>query len=85
MTGEIVGFSPISVIDDGEHDLKGGAVLIHQTSLLGCVDPKSKVVAPVGIVVEQTQYDLDGPRLVGRVAHSNNHSTNPRSPVARST
>lgn len=50
-----------------------GAVLTHQTSLLGCVDPVPKVVAPVGPVVEQAQCDLGGPRLVGRAAHSNTY------------
>ncbi len=48
-----------------------GAVLTYQTSLLGCVGPGPKVVAPVGPVVEQAQCDLGGPRLVGRAAHSN--------------
>jgi hypothetical protein len=41
-----------------------GAVLTHQTSLLGCVGPGPKVVAPIGPVVEQAQCDLGGPRLV---------------------
>ena len=47
----IVGFSPTSVIDDGEHDLKdGGGPHPYQTSLLGCVGAGPKVVAPVGLV-----------------------------------
>lgn len=43
--GEIVGFSPISIINDGEYDLKGGAIITHQTNL--CVGPGPKVVAHV--------------------------------------
>ena len=51
----IVGFSPTSIIDDGEYDLKVGVVLTHHTSLsglLGCVGSGSKVVALVWPVVE---------------------------------
>ena len=48
-----------------------GAILTQETSLLGCVGPGAKVVAPVGPVVEQAQYDLGGPRLVGRAANYN--------------
>ncbi len=53
-------------------------VLTHQTSLLGCVGPGPKVVAPVGPVVEQAQCDLGDPRLVGRATHSNKWYQIPR-------
>lgn len=48
-----------------------GAVIIYQTSLLSCVDPEPKVVAPVRSVVKQTRYDPGGSRMVGQVMHSN--------------
>jgi hypothetical protein len=48
-----------------------GAVLTHQTSLLGCVGQGPKVVAPVGPVMDQAKCDRNGPRLVSRAAHSN--------------
>lgn len=49
----------------------GGAVLTHQTRFLGCLGPEPKVVALIGPVVEQAQYHMGGPRLVGQAAHSN--------------
>ncbi len=62
----IVGFSPTSVIDDGGARLKKvGAILTHHTSLLSCVGPGSKIVALVGLVVEQAQCDLGWPTVDG--------------------
>lgn len=59
-----------------EHNnLKGRSNPHHNTSLLGYIDPISKVVTPVGPMAEQTHpdvsCDLGGPRLVHRAAHSN--------------
>lgn len=56
--GDIIEFSSTSVINDGEHDLKG---VDGPTNLMGCVGSKPKVVASVGPMLEQVQCDLGEP------------------------
>ncbi len=56
--GDIIEFSSTSVINDGEHDLKG---VDGPTNLMGCVGSRPKVVASVRPMLEQVQCDLGEP------------------------